>query len=233
MISRLSARTGFLARICAAIFILFVAQAACAAELGFYVAGFYGEAMREPADKAQFDALATDIYAQFGFTPVSTVSSLGDDSDTAFGMAGGYRLLPNLALEVSYMDLGELRYRNDSFGTHIDHQEPWRQKLDLKLKGFTLSALGVLPLSYRWEAYARAGVLFASNELNLHITDFFSARDAEASSSSTELLAGLGATFSFAEVYGARFEYQRIFDAGDGLAENDVDVVSIGFMVSF
>ena len=148
-------------------------QRAHAAELGFYVAGYYGEAKFDGVDKARFDDYATFVYSVYGFTPEQTVSTLGDDKDASFGMAAGYRLFPNLAIEGGYVDLGELSYRNDSFGTHIDHQEPWFQKLGVSASGIALSALGVLPLSYRWELYARGGVLFATNEVDIYITDFF------------------------------------------------------------
>ena len=204
-----------------------------AAELGFYVAGFYGESKFKGVDKALLDDFAEVVYAAYGFTPESTVSALGDDTDSSFGMAAGYRLLPYLAFEGGYVDLGEIRYRNDSFGTHIDHQEPWFQSLSSGTSGIALSALGILPISYRWELYARGGVLFATNELDIYITDFVGEDALRLSESSTEFLGGVGASFSFAEVYSARFEYQRVFDAGDGLVEGDLDIMSIGFTVSF
>jgi OmpA-like transmembrane domain len=208
-------------------------QRAQAAELGFYVAGHYGEAKYDGVDKARFDVFATFVYSVYGFTPEQTSSTISDDKDTSFGMAAGYRFLPNLAVEGGYVDLGELSYRNESFGTHIDHQEDWLQKLGASTSGITLSALGILPLSYRWEIYARGGVLFATNEVDIYITDMIGSDSLTVSESSTEWLAGVGASFSFAEVYGARFEYQRVFDAGDGLFEGDIDIMSIGFTVSF
>jgi opacity protein-like surface antigen len=208
-------------------------QRAQAAELGFYVAGHYGQAKFDGVDKTRFDDFATLVYSVYGFTPEQTTSTIGDDKDASFGMAAGYRLFPNLAIEGGYVDLGELTYRNDSYGTHIDHQEPWFQKLSASTSGIALSALGVLPLSYRWEIYARGGVLFATNEVDIYITDFFGEDSLTVSESSTELLAGVGASFSFAEVYGARFEYQRVFDAGGGLFEGDIDIMSIGFTVHF
>lgn len=205
-----------------------------AAELGFYVAGHYGEVKITPADKALFDDYATFVYSIYGFAPEATSSSLGDDKDSSFGMAAGYRLLRNLAFEAGYIDLGEISYTNDSFGTHIDHQEPWFQKLTASTTGIAVSALGVLPISYSWEVYARAGLVFATNEIDIYITDFFGADAVRVSDSSTELLGGVGLSFSFAEVYSARFEFQRIFDAGDdGLIDGDLDIMSIGFTVTF
>jgi hypothetical protein len=204
-----------------------------AAEPGFYVAGFYGQSQINDADKAVFDDFATFAYEAYGFTPETTTSTLNDDPEQSYGMAAGYRLFRWLALEGGYSEFGELVYRNDSFGTHIDHQEPWFQKHAVSVSGISLSALGILPLSYRWELYARAGVLFATNEIDLYITDFIGSDNVQFSDSSTEMLAGVGASFSFAEVYAARVEFQRIFDAGENLVEGDMDLLSIGFTVSF
>lgn len=201
-----------------------------AAEQGFYVAGFYGEAKIPAAEQAAFDEFANFVYSLYGFTPQSTTSAVGDDTDASFGMMVGYRLLPNLALEGGYVDLGEIGYRNDSFG--LD-QEPWFQKATATTGGIALSALGILPVSYRWEVYARGGVLLATNELQVYITDFAGYDVLRSSESSTEAFAGVGASFSFAEVYGARIEYQRVFNAGDGPIDGDLDVLSIGFTASF
>lgn len=212
------------------------APCANAAEPGFYVAGFYGQAKITIADQAVFDSFANDVYAVYGFQPLSTISSLSDDKDSSFGMYAGYRLFRNFAVEGGYVDLGEISYRNDSFGTHLTqppHDEPWFQKQGASTSGIALTALGVLPLSYRWELYARGGVLFATNEIDIYITDFFGSDSLRLSDSSTDWLAGVGASFSFAEVYAARLEMMRVFGAGNGLIDGDIDVASIGFSVSF
>jgi OOP family OmpA-OmpF porin len=205
-----------------------------AAEYGFYVAGYYGTADKQVV-KSAHDSFANSIYDAFGFAPEQTVSTLDDGKDKSFGMAAGYRLLEHLAIEAGYMDLGSVGYRNDSFGTNliVEVQEPWQQRLESSTTGIAISALGILPLSDRWELYGRAGALIASNEVDVFITDFFGSASRTLSDSSFELLAGVGLSMSFAEVYGLRLEYQRVFDAGEEPAEGDVDVASLGFTVSF
>jgi hypothetical protein len=94
--------------------------------------------------------------------------------------------------------------------------------------------LGILPLSYRWEVYGRAGVLFASNELTLFLTDGVGNFKDTLNGSSTDLLAGAGAGFTFAEIYTLRAEYQRVFDAGDDtVGEGDQDLATVGVTVRF
>lgn len=213
----------------------FAGQNAHAAQYGFYVAGYYGNA-EKTVTKARYDDYATFVYNFYGFQPEQTTSTLSDGKDSSFGMAAGYRLTPNFAVEAGYMDLGTVTYRNDSFGTNLAQnniQEPWQQKIESTTSGLSLSALGIWPITYSWELYGRAGVLVASNKLDIFVTDFFGAASPTASDSSFEFLAGFGASMSFAEVYGLRLEFQRVFKAGEDPAEGDVDILSLGFTVAF
>ena len=93
----------------------------------------------------------------------------------------------------------------------------------------------MLPLSYRAEVYARVGILFSTTDFNIYLSDGSDELRDSFSESSTDYLAGVGAGFSFAEVYTARIEYQRVFDAGaeDAGGEADVDVITLGFTVAF
>ena len=71
-----------------------------AAELGFYVAGYYGKAKFDGVDKARFDDYATYDLSFYGFTPEQTDSTLGDDKDASIGMAaviGSSRTWPSKA----------------------------------------------------------------------------------------------------------------------------------------
>ncbi len=211
-----------------------VSQCAAAAQLGLYAAVDYGEG-RKDVPQAPFDNFATLVFADAGFTP-SQSSVRFDTKDSSYGFAVGYRLLPNFAVEGGFMDLGTVSYRNASTGTTSDGAVgDWRQNLDSSTSGITLSGLGLLPISYRWEVYARAGVLFSSNELDIFITDGARRGRSQSSKSGVDLLAGVGASFSFAEIYNARVEFQRVFDAGesDTGPESDVDLVKIGITVSF
>ena len=108
------------------------------------------------------------------------------------------------------------------------------QKIAAKTSGMTLSALGILPLSYRTEIYGRVGVMFATNDLGVRIDYVTGSDNPSISDSSTDLLAGIGAGFTFAEIYTARLEYLRVFDAGSSdTGEADVDMISLGVTVTF
>lgn len=208
-----------------------------AAQFGLYVGGFYGEASKD-IEQQPFDDFAAFIADEFLFTPSESTATFKDD-DSSYGFVVGYRLTPYVALEGGYMELGKVRYRSSANGAYGDGEggsEPGflGQSFTTSTGGIAVSALGILPLSYRWEVYARGGVLFSSNDFDIFLTDGIGRLAQRQSKSSTDLLGGVGLSFSFAEIYQVRLEYQRVFDAGhDETGEADVDLMSIGVVVSF
>lgn len=218
---------------------LFASFAAPAAERGFYVGGFYGQT-KTSLDAEPFGQIALGIYDSFQFTPEVSSFTM-DEKDSGYGFVGGYRWLKNLAFEAGYVDLGKYSYRDKSSGFFSDPDEGdvdanLGQTLNVEESGIMLSALGILPLSYRTELYLRGGILFSSNEISGSIYDEVDRVSLGSSSDSdTDFLVGIGASFTVAEIYALRLEYQRIFDMGDKdiWGEADVDMVSLGFTVTF
>lgn len=211
---------------------------ASAAELGFYVGGQYGQSSRDDV-RTSLDALTTDVYRAISFVP-DTRSGAVDSDDTVWGFFGGYRLFENLAFEAGYMTVSKDVLRERSSGTYFDPEdgpvpENWTMSVGVQTKGFALSALGVLPITYNLELYARGGVLFGSNTESIYGTnqDGFPI-GTQFSESSTDFLAGIGAGYTLAEVYQLRAEFQRIFDAGASeFGEADVDLLTVGITVKF
>lgn len=217
---------------------VFCAQSA---ELGFYVGGSYGSGSKT-IDKSSYDQFALAFYGSLGFVPGTgvgdNVSSI-DKSNPGYGFVAGYRLFEHLAVEGGYVDLGKFRYQARSNGIFPqDDGGASASTLDFTVNsrtgGFALTALGILPLTYRLEVFARGGLLLASNERTTFVTNGNGAIKVRDNGSSTDLLAGLGAGFTFAEIYEVRAEYQRVFDAGDAtVGEGDQDVASVGITVRF
>lgn len=220
---------------CPALLGVAASPSAAAAELGVYAAGYYGRASKD-VPRQPFDDFAALIYGDFGFAPLQSTTSF-DTKDTLYGFGVGYRLLRNLAIEGGYLDLGDLSYRDASSGITTSNGQPgqWRQNLDSGTSGITVSALGILPLTWRWELYLRAGLMFSSNQLDIFITDGRQRARSRATQSGVDLLAGAGAAFTFAEIYALRLEVLRVFDAGESETgpEADVDVLTLGVTVSF
>jgi hypothetical protein len=211
------------------------AGTARAAQPGIYAGISYAMAEKD-STRGVFEDEAFAIYDAFGFTPQTTTGSF-DAKDSSYGFVVGWRLTEHIALEGGYMDLGEVVYRDRSTGSRagVPGLQNWAQNVESSTSGIALSALGVLPLSYRWEVYARAGVLISNNTERIFITDNVNSESLRASKSGADLLAGVGVSFSIVEIYQLRLELGRVFDAGedDTLDEADVDMATLNIAVSF
>lgn len=206
-----------------------------AAQLGIYAGVSYAMVDKDSTISVYEDQVAL-IYNGFRFVPQSTSASL-DTKDSAYGFVVGWRLTEHIALEGGYLDLGDVVYRDKSTGIFNNTPPPenWAQNVETSTSGIALSALGILPLSYRWELYARGGVLISNSEESLFITDGISSDKVSLNKSGFDMFAGLGVSFSIAEIYNVRLEYGRVFDAGDTsvLDEADVDMATLNVTVSF
>jgi hypothetical protein len=206
-----------------------------AAQLGIY-AGISYAMVEKDSTRSAFENEALGIYDAFGFTPTSSSASL-DPKDSSYGFVVGWRLTEHIALEGGYMDLGDVVFKDRSTGLFANTPPPehWAQNIETSTSGIALSALAILPLSYRWEMFARGGVLISNSEESVFITDGNQSQKLRANQSGFDLFAGAGVSFSLAEIYNVRLEYGRVFDAGDDdvLDEADVDMVSLNVTVSF
>lgn len=206
-----------------------------AAQRGIYAGVSYVMAEKD-STRGVFEEQALAIYNSFGFEPQSTTASF-DSKDNAYGFVVGWRFSEHLAFEGGYLDLGDVKYRDRSVGL-FDNTPPvetWQQNIDSSTSGIALSALGILPLSYRWEVYVRGGALIANNTASLFISDGIGSEKFRASKSGFDMLAGAGISFSIAEIYNIRLEYLRVFDAGETetLDEADVDLATLNVTVAF
>ena len=220
---------------------MLAAPVAKANEPGFYIGANFGLSRKE-GDRADYEDFASEVHAFFGFTPTQFSSSF-DESDQTFNLQAGYRFNRFLAIEGAYADLGQIKYRSQASGNFPMDRGTINFNVDSETTGFTLSALGVLPLTYSWEVYLRAGALFATNKIKVHLGvrgEIFATPGGDNisdsfSTSTTEYLGGVGVGMRILDIYDLRLEYQRIFDVGTvdtgGIA--DIDVATLGVTVRF
>ena len=206
-----------------------------AAQLGIY-AGVSYAMVDQAATPSAFDAEARFVYSLFGFVPQTSSASL-DAKDSAYGFVVGWRLTEHIALEGGYMDLGDVAYKDRSTGlrNNTPPTQNWQQNIETSTSGIALSALAILPLSYRWEVYARGGALISNSEESVFITDGVGSDKLRATKSGFNPVAAAGVSFSLAEIYNIRLEYGRVFDVGDDelVEKADVDMATLNVTVAF
>jgi OOP family OmpA-OmpF porin len=212
-----------------------------AAELGIY-AGVSYSMVEKDADRTPFANTAANVYRFIGFEPQSSTASI-DTKDQAYGFVVGWRFSEHFAVEGGYLDLGDVQYKDHSDGQFIDPTDPSnppipgtvQQNIESGTSGIQVSGLAILPLSYRWELYARGGVLIANSTADVFVTNGQISDRASTNTSGFDLIAGAGISFSLVEIYSVRLEYGRVFDAGetDTLGAADVDMATLNVTVSF
>lgn len=226
-----ASRWAVFAALCAS---LGFAGAASAADEGWYIVGFAGEAGAQNINQGDLDQNVADVFGSVGLTIVDATSTL-DDSDTGFGLAGGYQVNRNFAAELAYVDLGETSYSAN--GTATDGVGTFDAGLGIEqsASGPVFSILGIVPIGERFSVFGRLGLALMSVDADVSVSiDGESASDS-ASTDRSNMVYGIGGEFSFGERFGVRLGWDRYAEVGsDDLAgEVDIDLFSLGLRYNF
>ena len=179
-----------------------LATRAVAADPGFYLSASLGQAEEDP------ESIGMNIA--FGIPPsgilhIEPDAVDADGSGTAWSVAVGYRINPYLAAEVEYIDFSTTDISEDYT---IPPTPPLPSELtrtySSRVSGPALSVLGSLPVGKGFDVFLRGGVLFADREF-----EFPNSIGLDDTFGSTVWLAGAGASWSFANRWAIRAEYQR------------------------
>ena len=108
--------------------------------------------------------------------------------DFSWALDTGFRFNRFVALELSYVDLGKL------VAPLADAATAGRATYTFSAKGLRLAGVGSFPVGH-WEPYLKAGVLRARVEASLSGTDGSSVFDLDRYTSSTAVLAAVGAHY--------------------------------------
>lgn len=203
---------------------MLVAVPAVAAERGFYAgldAGQYAYDLDTNGAARQI----TDGLAGLGLTASNPRSDTSEDGFT-YGVVIGYQLLPYLAFEAAYVDLGDAEYKYGATVSDGTTSADVSASATIDSAGPTLSALGILPFGKGWEAYGRVGGYYGSNDTELRVTVDGIERSASDDPSSTSFVWGGGIGYT-RQLHTVRLDYQRFTDVGDDDAEGDVDRIAL------
>lgn len=166
-----------------------------------------------------------------------------DSDDTAFGykLFGGYSFRENIAVELSYIDMGEADANSSASGTFYDAMG---NSIDgalfasakANVTAFTLDASLDVPMTSVFALIVKAGVYAADTKLELDArgdipgveTINYSKTD-----SSTGLHYALGVNFKATDAIGLRAEWERLNQVEANGGENDVDLLSAALVYNF
>jgi OmpA-OmpF porin, OOP family len=228
------------ARIASILLCLAGAQTATAADRGFYIGGQVGQAAKD-VSREFFELFNDAIQEVSNFVPLEDHTSL-EDTDIAFSILGGYRFNSYLAFEGGFTKYGTVAFKSRANGNFPLEGGTLNTNIEIQTSGFSLAAVGALPLTRDWELFARGGVLFADTKISFMIDatgqqfipvpgDFSDS----GTDSTTETFAAIGVSRRFFEIYDLRLEYQRVFNAGADATggSGDLDAALLGLNVTF
>ncbi|BDU15352.1 outer membrane beta-barrel protein [Lysobacter auxotrophicus] len=162
------------------------------------------------ASAAAFGAQAADkgFYAGAGVGQSYVDEGSYDDEDTAYSVFGGYQFNRYFGLEAGYADFGKL--------------EPRGTGTPLEASSVYLTAVGTVPITDNFSAYAKAG--FQRWDLDRSIPSIVGNTD----DNGTDPTYGVGLQYRFTDNVALRGEYSR-FEVED----TDLDLAQIQLRYDF
>ncbi|MYM63047.1 porin family protein [Pseudomaricurvus sp. HS19] len=137
---------------------------------------------------------------------LTDVDVSGFDKGRSIALVGGYRVNENLALEGSYIDLGEAE------------DGPWTIEAD----GFNFAAVGILPINDQFEVFGKLGLF--GWDASVHRSGYGQVE----SDDGIDLSIGFGASLELTPEISVVAEYQHF-----ELDSDDVSNISVGARYSF
>lgn len=182
-------------------------------------------------DQKALDGAVVNGLADDGLTVLGGTSDTSEDGFT-WSLMAGYQIFKFLAVEAGYVDLGTSEYNANVTATDGLADYAISEKLEYDSRGFTVSALGILPLQ-DWSLYGRVGYYIANNDATLtYVEDGagFSFKDGD---NSQDFYWGVGGGYTQGQ-WTLRLEYQQYVDVGDTPElESDVNRITIGAIYKF
>jgi OOP family OmpA-OmpF porin len=138
-----------------------------------------------------------------------------------FKLLAGYQFMPNFALEGGYMHLGRIKIRGDGFNASE------------RLSSFTLSGLGIVPLSKEAQLFGKLGAHFS------HMKSKASYQGPEGSFSESDkfrktgLLLGAGLQYDLTQNLTGRIEFERLNFGGGSSSKTNLNTFTASMMYSF
>jgi OOP family OmpA-OmpF porin len=156
-----------------------------------------------------------------------TTNSISDDSrDTGYKLFGGKKFNKNFAIEGGYFNLGK-------FGFTANTTPAGSLNGTIKLSGFNLDALGILPITEKFSAFGRVGLQYAQAKDTFAGSGAVTVSNPNPKKSDTNYKYGVGVQYDFTEALGVRGEWER-YRINDAVGnKGDIDMLLVGLVYTF
>ena len=154
-------------------------------------------------------------------------TSIDEDERSAAGkIFGGYQFNRYVALEGGYFNLGK-------FGYTASVSTAGSLSGEIKLQGLNLDVVGILPLTDRFSAFGRVGVIHAQARDNFSSTGLVNRAPSSPRQNDTGYKFGAGVQYAFTDRLAVRGEVER-YRINDAIGnKGDIDMATVGLVYRF
>ncbi|HTH94877.1 MAG TPA: outer membrane beta-barrel protein [Rhodocyclaceae bacterium] len=166
-----------------------------------------------------------NAFANQGIT-----SSTGTDKhDGVYSLDLGYKFHQNFAVEGGYVDLG--RY---DFNSNVSAPAADTASGNYRVKGWTASAVGILPIQNGFSAYGKLGLVYADTSLNA-ASNTGATNISSTSKWSTRPLVGLGVSYDITPQWAGKAEWNHYDGLGNASTggRTNIDTYTLGVAYKF
>ncbi len=174
------------------------------------------------AGQSDWDISSSDVNKELAAAGITGTSSV-DETDTAWKIFAGYQHNKYLGVELGYVDLGEIDIDATTTAPTAS-----TVNVNAEADGFTLSAIGTIPIGDKFGLFGRVGAFYWDVEAKAAAVVSGAVATASADDDGTDIFYGVGAKYDFTKNLGVRVEWERFDIDGD-----DVDLVSGSLLYSF
>lgn len=205
--------------------LLLLAALPCAhaADTDFDVGSWYlGAGIGKSRASIDQQQIATQLK-NAGFV-VNSVSR--DRRDQSYKLFAGYQVLPYLAVEGGYFDIGEFNFQADTVPMSLYRGET-------SIKGINLALVGTLPLTDQLSALARLGLTYNDSDTRFSSNGLVGVNGFSSSTHYSSHQFGVGLMYQLNEALALRLEAER-YHIDDLVGSNgDIDVITLGVLYRY
>jgi OOP family OmpA-OmpF porin len=203
--------------------------------IGAYGGAFVGSSTYS-GDHESNEQFVKDILEGAGDDSQNVTTST-EDTDIGYQLLFGYRFHRFFAAEVGLAQFGGVE---SSAKGDVDFGDgngflPTSVKYTFTTGGPMFSAVGILPLSEKFELFGRLGYLLASAELEFSArVDGESAGSGSVKGDSQDVAYGIGFAWNINQVFSIRGEFQKLDGLGNSqTGKEDLTVIGLGLLMRF
>lgn len=148
-----------------------------------------------------------------------------DEQDLGYKLFGGYQFNKNFALEGGYFNLGKFNYSLSTPNGSLDG--------NIKVMGLNLDAVGILPITEDFSAFAKIGANYAQAKDSFNSTGTISMSDDSPQKNDLNYKFGAGLQYAVSDALALRLEAER-YRINDAVGnDGDINLLSIGLIYKF